>query len=974
MRLQCKHLLLALTAFFYYGCSEKTDIIENNHVEKVKVFATDFLSGEEESTRSVLTPSSSGCSFAWSVNDVVGVYSSSKGLTNFYIDENSISTDGLSANFNGSGFTLQPNAAYYAFYPYDKSSLSKTSIPVSYQGQEMSANGDFNSLGTYDYMYAKGTSDENNHASFSFSHIGCVVEFKIKVPATAIYSEVRYELESPSSNNYLIKSGIVNLADDVPVISPDSYVTDSVLKLRLGVKGFEVKKDSLLTAYMMMSAQNLDGKNLVVRLVDNKQNWYKAVVTGKNMRSGYTYHYAINTTNEGFDGTGQGLPNDELFAEYVSTYTHPKKADYEWLTFDDGFLYAVGTMGLRKISYADETFPNLVSESNMGMSQLQKGRAIAICNNNMYVGIRQNTGGMKGTYNPEVSISFDTNLKSINANTTLTNNTTLNAFIKKLRLKSMNENDVDEILVYKALYEGGIYKNVVQLRKNGKYLGNLYREIYDTKDAALSALPSKYTNDEGDYVEFDWAVIVNAYNDFKNIKLTTMGEFDSFDLRGSASFDETGKGGPNRGGYSGRFKTTSTNDNAAVLSYDKNTNGGFVTLWMKLNYLPNSDVQIPLLSKQGNQKISLNVKPSGNGMSFQLLVGNQVFTSNKTFQIGDWYNVKVAITNSNVGLSIRNKECGEWENLISSVHSLSDLSCDALAIGIITHSNNTELLIDDYYYNPTDIDKVSYVNGALAIIDKNSLSVVNRFNYDLKVCGVGQIKDRLIVNFLDGFNVYKLENPLRPELIYTYRPEIFTEYQGVDLFEVNDRIYAISATYTNGFAIIDLTDENDIKIIKTIDFSGILVNGETIQDKCYTFDVIVDYPYAWATIASQNSYVSTELDHRGVVAINLTDLMNPTMSFTELPKSRLSVFYKNGDQTPTRITKCGNRIIVNNCEFGVDVFDIGVDGKLTYNTGIVMPNVCSSNAICATEDGRLFIGDNSINGSNRNLYLYRGLR
>jgi hypothetical protein len=477
-------------------------------------------------------------------------------------------------------------------------------------------------------MFANGIADDNSHSSFLFHHLGCVVEFKIKVPASAKYTSVRFELDHPTSDNYLIRSGIVDITAQSPSILPDTYVTDSVFKVNLGAGGIYVENESLLTVYMIFPPQNLEGKDINVRLVDSEQKWYKAIVAGKNMRAGYTYHYSINTSGEGFSGTGQGLPNDEIIPEYVSTYTHPNPSSYEWLLYDNHILYATGPFGLRKISYENECSPSLISESSIDLGTSQKGRAMVFNDDLIYVGVRQNSGGKTELYKPQLSFTFDTNLKSCSPNSEISNNDIVNRFIKKLRLKSVCQDNIDEILVYKAKYEGGIYKNVIQLRKSGNFVRNLYRETFENKEQALSSLPTTYTNEEGDMVELDWSVIQENVSNHLYAQLSTYGEFDSFEAIGTASFDETSEGGPNRGGFSGRFKTTSTGNNSAKVKYYIDLRRGELSFMMKMNAIPNSIVKIPLLGKGDEDCVLLTLVPNENGYSFDLTVGGgEIFKS-----------------------------------------------------------------------------------------------------------------------------------------------------------------------------------------------------------------------------------------------------------------------------------------------------------------------------------------------------------
>ena len=615
----------------------------------------------------------------------------------------------------------------------------------------------------------------------------------------------------------------------------------------------------------------------------------------------------------------------------------------------------------------------MVLESTAGLKKDQTGRVMVQNDDYIYLGVRQNTSGKIEKYSPEVSFFFENNINSVNTSTHISNNQTLNAFVKNLRLKSVSKNDVDEFLIYKAKQENDVWKNVVQLRKGGVCVCNLYREVYSTESEALSMLPSKFTNSNGDYIEMDWDVITQSKVSIKNLVLENCGEFDSFEVMGSATFDETGIGNPNRGGYCAKFKTYATDNNKAVVRYGINGEGGSVSLMINCPKVPSKDVVIPLMCSGDSYVASIVLKPQGNDIQYWLKVGDKTYTSDQVFCVKEWYNVKIKLTSGTASLWIQEKEGGSWTNLITVEDNSVDAKFDALCLGIVTTANDVELVVDDYYYNSKDLVNVSYVNGALIVIDKNDLSVVNKYSLDFKVCGMAKLRNRLVVNCLNGFNVYNIDNPTAPKLIYTHRPKTFTEYHGVGTFEANGRLYAISCIYTKGFTIIDLTDANDIKILNTFDFSSILVDGESIQGHCYSFNVVVDYPYAYATLASKTDYCNTAKDHRGVVAIDLNDVNNPKLSFAEIPQNRLS-HLTNCDQSPTQITKYRDCIFVNNREYGVEVFYVDALSNLSYGSHITMPEESSSNAIFATQDGDLFVGDdnvNNVNGSFRKIYYYR---
>ena len=217
-----KYSLFLGLSFVFFSCQDELNnfSLDETNTASIKMSAPNFISADSVSTRTILTPTDNGTAFSWKVGDVVAVYSSSKGMTNFYIDNESISEDGISADFNGSGFKLLENSTYYAFYPYSSSiqSLDKTAIPVSYLGQNMKSNGDFSSLGDFDYMYAKGITNNNGTVALSFQHLGCVVEYKLKVPKSSQYTQVRFELKS-NAEKMLLHDGVVNITDETPYIS-----------------------------------------------------------------------------------------------------------------------------------------------------------------------------------------------------------------------------------------------------------------------------------------------------------------------------------------------------------------------------------------------------------------------------------------------------------------------------------------------------------------------------------------------------------------------------------------------------------------------------------------------------------------------------------------------------------------------------------------------------------------------------------
>ena len=863
----------------------KSNTNSSNTISSIEMKASHFLSSE--TTRTNLTPDSSGTKFSWKSGDIVAVYSSSKGMTNFFIEDESISENGTSANFNGSGFKLEENKTYYAFYPYNGSTqyLDKKSIPVSYIGQEMKSNGNFSDLGDFDYMYAKGTTDKEGTASLSFNHLGCVVEYKLKVPQTAYYTSVRFELKDEDNNNqYLINQGIVDLTKDEPSIYNDETLSDSTFEVKLNKgTGIKVSKDSLLIVYMMMPPQNLLERKINIRLIDSNQKWYTATVDGKNMRAGYTYHYEVNEKTGGFNGSGTGLPNDGLSLNLISTYTDDSQLGYEGMIYDEGVLYTSGQFGVRSIDYQESKYPKLINNqtiSNISNNRTDMlARSVAVKDDYLYVPLRQSSSGSNENNKPTIRFRFESNLGNYNdiqGSNGISSNSIVNKFFKLLRLSSININQNFKVLyLYKGYYQNGYYLNTINLQGEDGTSSVLFRETFQTYEEALAALRTEYKNEKGDYCVVDWDALSKYGNVIRNVEFYTLGEFDSYQHEGTASISSSTEPCPNTGIYS--ICINSGNDassNTAILTYNLSSieSEGYLSFWCKIEQTTSSNIEIPLTGFSGEKAISFLLKAADTEHYFIGLKsnsGNSFGASKLAF--GKWYNFKIKLSAANNMLWWRTKEAGNWIKETSLLSSNNN-RFNQITTGIRTNSTNVKIYFDDYYYNKSDIDNVSYINGKLAILNKKTLNVHNIYNLDVKAIDAKVYENRLVVTCFYGFNVYDITDAENPQLTYSYRVNNFKESQNCEIFEKNGKIYAFICNYSQGYTIADITDMNNVTIAYTNNYQDITYNGENLYGKIYNFDVYINYPYAYLTNATMRNYINTDKDRRGILTINLTDL------------------------------------------------------------------------------------------------------
>ena len=944
------------------------DGYKTNLSSPVRMSALNFSEGDvadkEMKTRSYLIPDYNGTKFSWTTGDVAGVYSSGKGLTNFFIDDESISDDGTSATFNGSGFSLKQNTIYYAFYPYSAAALDKTNIPIRYSGQNITNNGDFKGLADYDYMWSRGVTDSEGNVDFPFLHLGCVVELKLEAPVSAIYTQVRLELENSTDKSALVKNGIVDITTVDPIINSENVSpTDTIMRLSLNKdEGIKILKDSILHVYMMMAPQNISSKNVVIRLVDNNNKWYSATMAGKNMKAGYTYHYYVgkNSSMGGFTGKGVGLPDDYEY-KFAGSYIHPIASSYEDILVNGNIIYAIGNFGIRKIDFKNESDPSLQNENISITDNYTRARSIVENEDYLYVNVRQNSWGTNEIWKPQIKYNFEKKFSSYTQDQ-LSNNNTINAFFEKFDVKR-DVTRINSATIYKAYKRTDGYRNAIVVRVNGEKDIMFLGKTYTTRESAINALENQYTSLDGDYCEVNWNAIGEGANDLKNLKFYFVKKAElSKSL--NTSFDTEGNPSPNQGFHSGRFRTSniSKTDQVTIRNSIAQTSEGWFSFWLNVPKAFSQIIKCPLTYNGTTCLSRLNLIPTSEG--YKIGLGN-IATHDCEFKLNTWYNIKVHLNPNGSELYYRGAECTNWETLDKTTSSAKLF--DIVSIGISTEQPNAEVLIDDFYFDETDVDKVSYVNGKVFIISKSDLSIKNKINLDYRVTGLALANDVLVVSGLYNVKFYDVSYPNKPKHLYTYQPSFERDMQGVTTFKFAGHTYAFVCCYSTGFLIWDITDKTNIHKVSDEDFSDVIYNGSSIKTKLNCFSCVVDYPYAYLTISSTPYYVPTHKNAAGVLTLNISDFSNVSKELTFIPSSDITD-NTSGDPSPTRIARYGNTLYLNNRDKGIAIFDL-INKKPVYRETYKVGN--SINPITIAPDGRMFVGDDSSMGGQKNLYLIR---
>ena len=80
----------------------------------------------------------------------------------------------------------------------------------------------------------------------------------------------------------------------------------------------------------------------------------------------------------------------------------------------------------------------------------------------------------------------------------------------------------------------------------------------------------------------------------------------------------------------------------------------------------------------------------------------------------------------------------------------------------------------------------------------------------------------------------------------------------------------------------------------------------------------------------------------------------------------------NGDPKPNRMEKVGNKLILNNNDKGLIVFDISDPENPEYLENIEIPSIASINTICPIGNGTVILGDDGTSNKSYSLYKYNG--
>ncbi len=225
--------------------------------------------------------------------------------------------------------------------------------------------------------------------------------------------------------------------------------------------------------------------------------------------------------------------------------------------------------------------------------------------------------------------------------------------------------------------------------------------------------------------------------------------------------------------------------------------------------------------------------------------------------------------------------------------------------------------------------------GDLYIFNKNDLSLVNKIDLGWKGSRVIINDNLMIVNLqMKGYNIYTLDNPTNPQLIYSYVCNGDQEFQDGEIVRHNEKIYYVSAGFGFGLYVFDITNTVNSKGVEAPIRVGYMPfsyykNSTPVLSGLHIYDVVVNYPYIYCSIApTSTSSLNTEKDVRGILTVNLEDVIKYTVSskipftVTEIPDEYKICQGMSGDLQPTYMAYYNGYIYTSIGYRGIGVFSI----------------------------------------------------
>lgn len=308
-----KSVLSCISILLLFSCSSEkletdrmiADGPVGGTVDRVIVMSKPFE--YEGNTKTALTATDSGLSFAWSSYDALGVFPIAPTTNNQAKQELNVpancETDAHYASFDGAGWALIKGNTYAAYTPYNgnlPASTPYTAVPIDMTGQD----GTLATIGQkYDYMYAPSSFSAENCASgaahevvFDFNHAISIIQLRLTMP----------EPQTLKNITLTNKNGDKVWATDATMNVSTGEVTPTATSssISLDLENLYVDEDNELVIYV--AALPTTTGELQLTAVTDEGAEYTASLASKTLESGKAYRYTASDFIYSADGRIDG--------------------------------------------------------------------------------------------------------------------------------------------------------------------------------------------------------------------------------------------------------------------------------------------------------------------------------------------------------------------------------------------------------------------------------------------------------------------------------------------------------------------------------------------------------------------------------------------------------------------------------------------------------------------------------------------
>lgn len=348
--------------------SELMDVAEtksNDNVEKVILRSKPFE--YDDDTRTSLTATDKGISFAWAGYDALGVFPIYP-ETNNQAEQKLNVLDGADAHyatFDGAGWALNRKNTYAAYCPYNgklPASTPYTAVPIDMTGQD----GTLETIGKkYDYMYAPSSFVETTLSDgtpfevvFDFKHAISIIQLKLTMPVAATWKSIY--LDNIDSDVRWALGGRLNVATGD--VTPDYW--DSGIYIKPS-NATTTETNNELTFYIAVLPITTGTFKLKATTTEGTE--YIATLASKTLQAGKAYRwtatlkpaFAYDGKENGHEWIDLGLSvkwaamnvgattPDEYGNYYAWGETEPQSSNryfwdtYKWYNGSDNYVYDV---------------------------------------------------------------------------------------------------------------------------------------------------------------------------------------------------------------------------------------------------------------------------------------------------------------------------------------------------------------------------------------------------------------------------------------------------------------------------------------------------------------------------------------------------------------------------------------------------------------------------------------------------------